>query len=544
MSPPNQVLRDLAPAAQSVQPLGTDATAVVARNPDTPGARLRKRLLCVRNISKSFGGSKALSDVSFSLFQGEVLALLGENGAGKSTLIKILAGVHALEDGTILFEEQLVAGAMNKLPIAFIHQDLGLIEWMTVLENVCLTRGFARSRGLISWRKSRAAAVATLAALGLNIDPDTRVAQLGRTERSLVAIARALSTDAKVVVMDEPTASLPADEVVRLFAAVRMLRDRGVGVVYVSHRLEEIFSIADRVVVLRDGRMVGESDVAALSAETLIHMIIGRTTTGTIRAPAVADAPIAVEIEGAQIGEVGPVSLTIRAGEMLALTGLRGAGQDTIGRMLFGILPLEAGSVHIAGKAATLSDPASAMRQGIRFVSGDRLAESIVTGFSIRENFYLNPQAAGRHAFSRVRHGDEYAGARDMGRYVRLSPNDPAMRIEALSGGNQQKVVAGRWLHLRGQVLILEDPTAGVDVGAKGEIYRLLLAALQEGLAVVVISTDFLEVASLCPRAVVFSRGKIVGELAGAALTPGSLLNAASMAAAPNDMATKPHHPF
>lgn len=536
MSLPAEVLGGPASAVRSALPNGMDAIAVAARSSRDPVAERGSRLLCVRNISKSFGGNRALDDVSFSLLAGEVLALLGENGAGKSTLIKILAGVHALEGGTILFEGQPIAGAINKLPIAFIHQDLGLIEWMTVLENVCLTRGFARSRGLISWKKSRAAAVATLAAIGLDIDPDTRVAQLGRTERSLVAIARALSTDAKVVVMDEPTASLPADEVVRLFAAVRMLRDRGVGVIYVSHRLEEIFSIADRVVVLRDGRLVGESEVAGLSSASLIHMIIGRTTASTIRAPTVADAPVAVQIENAQVGEVGPVSLTIRAGEMLALTGLRGAGQDTVGRMLFGVLPLEAGNVRIAGEVAHLSDPASAMRLGIRFMSGDRIAESIVTGFSIRENFFLNPQAAGQRAFSRLRHGDELAGARDIGRYVRLSPNDPTMRIEALSGGNQQKVVTGRWLHLRGQVLILEDPTAGVDVGAKGEIYRLLHTALQEGLAVVVISTDFLEVASLCPRAVVFSRGKIVGEFTGAELTPGSLLNAASMAGAP-------HHP-
>ena len=536
MVPPAQVARGVAAVGRTAGSAAKPFTVGGDRETGDGGSSSGHRLLSVRHVSKSFGGNIALSDVSFSLFGGEVLALLGENGAGKSTLIKILAGVHALEEGTILFEEQPVA-AMHKLPIAFIHQDLGLIEWMTVLENVCLTRGFAHTRGLISWKRSRAAAVAALAALGLDIDPDTRVAQLGRTERSLVAIARALSTDAKVVVMDEPTASLPADEVARLFAAVRKLRDRGVGVIYVSHRLEEIFSIADRVLVLRDGRPVGESDVAGLSSEHLIHMIVGRTTASTIRAPSVTEAPYAVQIEDAQVGDVGPVNLTVRAGEMLALTGLRGAGQDVIGRMLFGVLPLQAGAVRVAGETAKLSSPASAIRQGIRFVSGDRVAESIIAGFSIQENFFLNLQAAGRHAFSRVRRSDEFAGARELGRFVRLSPNDPAMQIDALSGGNQQKVVTGRWLHLKGQVLVLEDPTAGVDVGAKGEIYRLLLAGLQAGLAVIIVSTDFLEVATLCPRAVVFSRGKIIGELLGDDLTPESLLHAASMSGVPSDIA-------
>jgi ribose transport system ATP-binding protein len=499
---------------------------------DNSGSALPSRgrqLLNVQHIAKTFGGTRALRDVSFSLFEGEVLALLGENGAGKSTLIKILAGVHPLEEGAILFEGRDVGSAVSGLPIAFIHQDLGLIDWMTVLENVCLTRGFACAGGLISWKASRAAAKEALSALGVDIDPDTRVAQLGRTERSLVAIARALSTNARIVVMDEPTASLPADEVTRLFSAVNMLRARGVGVIYVSHRLEEIFSIADRVVVLRDGCLIGERDVAGMSPETLIHMIVGRTTSTTPRASAVADALVAVEIDQAVVGEVGPVSLCLKSGEMVALTGLRGAGQDAIGRALFGLLPLDAGTVRVAGQDVQLSSPAAAIRQGVRYVSGDRTGESVVQGFSIRENFYLNPRAAGRRLLGRLRHGDEDARARELGRHVRLSPNDPLARIEALSGGNQQKVVMGRWLHLKGRLLILEDPTAGVDVGAKAEIYRLLLSALADGLAIILISTDFVEVASLCRRALVFSRGQIVGELADEALTSQSLLNAASM---------------
>jgi ribose transport system ATP-binding protein len=514
------------------------APADVARSTPSPFASRRtsmprsEPLLSVRHVAKTFGGTRALRDVSFSLYEGEVLALLGENGAGKSTLIKILAGVHPLEEGSIWFDGRDVSGALTSLPIAFIHQDLGLIDWMTVLENVCLTRGFAKVSGLISWKASRASAVEALQALGADIEPDMRVAQLGRTERSLVAIARALSTNARIVVMDEPTASLPADEVARLFAAVEMLRARGVGIVYVSHRLEEIFSIAQRVVVLRDGRVAGESEVDAISPAALIQMIVGRATCSTPRAPAVADAPTVLELEKASVGNIGPLDLQLRAGEMVALTGLRGAGQETVGRALFGLLPLDGGTVRIAGRPVKLPSPAAAIREGIRYVSADRGGESVVQGFTVHENLYLNPCAAGTGLLDRLRHGAECERARTVGRHLRLSPNDPLARIDALSGGNQQKVVMGRWLHLKGRVMVLEDPTAGVDVGAKAEIYRLLLDALAAGLAIILISTDFVEVATLCRRALVFSRGRIVDELNDDGLTSASLLTAASMSSA------------
>ena len=489
-------------------------------------------LLQLKAIHKSFGGTQALQDVSLSLRPGEVLALLGENGAGKSTLIKILAGVHALDHGEILFHGQNVRATMADLPIAFVHQDLGLIEWMTVLENVCLTRGFARSAGLISWRASRAATLAALAVLGVEIDPDTRIRDLGRTERSLVAIARALSTDARIVVMDEPTASLPADEVARLFAAVRLLRASGVSVIYVSHRLEEIFQIADRVIVLRDGRVVGDGAVTGLTPESLIHMIVGRTTSATARIQRQPDAPEALAMQHAMIGDVGPLTFSLRSGEVLALTGLRGSGQEAVGRALFGLLPLDAGAIFLGGHETQIREPSAAIRQGLRYVSADRDGESVVQGFSVAENLFLNPRATGRTLLGRIRHRAENKEARRIGSFLRLSPNDPAAQIEALSGGNKQKVVLGRWLHLRGQILILEDPTAGVDVGAKEGIYRLLHDAVADGLAVLLIATDFAEVAALCRRALVFSRGRIVRELADEALTAGSVLAAASMTGA------------
>ena len=495
----------------------------LAQPKDTP-------LLSLRAIHKKFGGTDALQDVGFDLGRGEVLALLGENGAGKSTLIKILAGVHALDQGDILFEGQ--PAKRTDLPIAFIHQDLGLVDWMTVAENVALTRGFDRRFGLISWPRCRWTAQQALRGIGVEIDPDTRVRSLGRTEQSLVAIARAITMSAKIVVMDEPTASLPADEVARLFDAVRSMRAQGVAVIYVSHRLEEVFAIADRVVVLRDGRLVGDRAIRATDPDDLVRLIVGAAVKPVIRTAAEHTRRRVWELVGAAAGGAGPVSFSVKPGEMLGLTGLRGAGQEAIGRAMFGLLPFTAGSCLLDGKETMIRSPADAIAQGLRFASGDRRGESVVPGFSVAENMFLNPCIKNKSVLSPINPGLERRAARRLGGFLQLSPNDPAGLVEDLSGGNQQKVVIGRWLDLKGRLLILEDPTAGVDVGAKGEIYRLLFEALKTGLSIIVISTDFVEVAAICHRALVFSRGAIVSEIAESNLTAEALLGAAAVTAA------------
>jgi ribose transport system ATP-binding protein len=486
-------------------------------------------LLSVRGIHKKFGGTYALQNVSFDIRRGEVLALLGENGAGKSTLIKILAGVHSLDEGEILFEGQSAHRHISDLPIAFIHQDLGLVDWMTVAENVALTRGFERRFGLISWTRCRRTAREALQSIGVDIDPDTRIRSLSRTEQSLVAIARAITTKAKIVVMDEPTASLPADEVARLFDAVRSMRAHGVAVIYVSHRLEEIFAIADRVVVLRDGRLAGNRSIHATDPDDLVRLIVGSAVKPIVRTPVVPKSRPVWEMVGAAAGGVGPVSFAVKPGEMLGLTGLRGAGQETIGRAIFGLIPLEKGDCLLDGKEIEITGPAGSIAMGLRFASGDRRGESVVQGFSVAENLFLNPCTQDKSALSPIPPRAERQAARDLGGFLRLSPNDPHMLIENLSGGNQQKVVIGRWLNLKGKLLVLEDPTAGVDVGAKGEIYRLLFEALETGLSIIVISTDFVEVAAICHRALVFSRGTIVSEIAEAGLTAEALLGAAAV---------------
>jgi ribose transport system ATP-binding protein len=492
---------------------------------------VQQNLIDFRSITKRFGGTKALSDVSLELRTGEILALLGENGAGKSTLIKTLAGIHKADEGEILFKGEPYfhrpPRPNQRQKVAFIHQDLGLIEWMTVAENVGLAQGFSLMGKLIDWKGTEKRARAALDLVGCEFDPSTRVQDLSRTEKSLVAIARALAVEADVLVLDEPTASLPADEVERLFAALRPLKARGVGMIYVSHRLDEIFRIADRVAVLRDGKLVGVQPVAQTSPKGLVEMIVGRPAADLFVKARTSAGSVRLCVKDLRCADAGPVSFELREGELLGLAGLRGAGQEAVGRALFGSEAFT-GAVLLNGEKPDLSSAIAAMRSGVGLIARDRTEESVALSLSVRENMFINPGASGRGLLSVMSAGAESDRARAAGETVGLRPNDPHLPVEALSGGNQQKVVVGRWLLTGRKLLIAEDPTAGVDVGAKAEIYRLVARALEEGLAVIVVSTDFEEVAHICHRALVFSRGRIVSELAGAGLTTASLIHAAS----------------
>ncbi|AWI59945.1 sugar ABC transporter ATP-binding protein [Sinorhizobium fredii] len=490
-----------------------------------------QKLLEFRSITKEFGGTRALSQVSLDLEAGEILALLGENGAGKSTLIKTLAGIYRPDGGEIRFRGEPYVNQPPKpnkrQPVAFIHQDLGLIEWMTVAENVGLAQGFSMRTRLIDWRRTEERAREALRLVGCDFDPSTRVQSLTRTEKSLVAIARALAVEADVLVLDEPTASLPADEVERLFNAIRPLKERGVAMIYVSHRLDEIFRIADRVAVLRDGRLVGQKPVAETNPDELIEMIVGRKADQLFVKAASRPGEAVVSVRQLACQGVGPVSFDVLKGELIGLVGLRGAGQELVGRALFGCQPFS-GTVTIGGQQPDLSSPVAAMRSGVGLIARDRTEESVAMSLSLRENTFLNPQASGRGLFSALAPTREAALAEAIGESVGLRPNDQSLPIEALSGGNQQKVVVGRWLATGRKLLVAEDPTAGVDVGAKADIYRLIARALEAGLAVVVVSTDFEEIAHICHRALVFSRGRIVRELKGEELTTSAVIAAAS----------------
>jgi len=354
------------------------------------------------NIVKTFGGTHALQGVSLHVGRGEIVALLGENGAGKSTLIKVLGGIHSPDSGGVNIDgtpyTHKPGSVKHNQAVAFIHQDLGLIEWMSVAENMALAQGFDRKRGLIDWNAANLKAKQALEKVSCEFDPTIRVSDLSRTEKSLVAIARALAVDCDFLVLDEPTASLPANEVEKLFAALRPLREKGVGMIYVSHRLDEIFKIADRVSVLRDGMMVGMRDVEHTTPEELVSLIVGRKTRDISR-PKIAEGKAKLSVSNLNCGQIGPVNLEVRQGEVVGLVGLRGAGHEEIGRCLFGEVE-HTGQILLDGNAPDLTSPRAAMNSGIGLVARDRVVESITPALTIRENAFINPEATGRSLFS------------------------------------------------------------------------------------------------------------------------------------------------
>jgi ribose transport system ATP-binding protein len=501
---------------------------VQSMNTLEPGQRGAVPLLHFENVCKSFGGTLAVNHVSLEVEAGSVLALLGENGAGKSTLIKLLAGVHRLDSGRILFDGHPIETEADRKGIAFIHQDLGLIDSLSAAENIAFTCGFARRGGLIDWRQVRRKAREALALVDDSIDPDTPVGELERTQKSLVAIARALAVDARLLVLDEPTASLPADDAERLFVVLKRLQAQGVGMIYVSHRLDEIFRVADQVAVMRDGRLVCRKAIAQTDPQDLVRQIVGREPEQLYQAAPCSHGPLLLQVRDMACGGVSGLSFDLHAGEILALAGLRGAGQERVGRALFGLLAIDAGEVLLDGARLRTHSAAQAMRQGLGLVAGDRCGESLPMPLSVRENLFLNPLASGKGLLGWISPQAERRQAEALVRQFDVRPNATECAVETLSGGNQQKVVMARWLEITGRLLILEEPTAGVDVGAKADIYRLVQRALERGLAVLLISTDFEEVANIAHRALVFSRSTVVATLGKEDLSLSSLLHRAS----------------
>jgi ribose transport system ATP-binding protein len=489
-------------------------------------------LVDIRGLSKRFGATQALDAVDLQVDAGTVVALLGQNGAGKSTLIKILAGVYDRDDGEITVCGEPLTGAPAPDTVAFIHQDLGLVDGLSVAENIALGTGYPRRRGVISWSRARERAERALELVGASIDPRARVADLSRTEKSLLAIGRALVVDAKVLVLDEPTASLPVDETERLFAVLRRLRARGLGLVYVSHRLDEVFRIADRMTILRDGRVVAERAVTETTPAEVVAAIVGGTPVPPPPPAPRADREVLLSLD-AVVGErVGPVSLAVQAGEVVGLVGLAGAGHSELGRTIAGALPLYGGTVQLAGEPFVPRSVARAVEHGIGFVTSNRADEGLAMPLTVTENLFPNPALHGETGLRLRRAAPEQARAHDLVERFGIRPNDPGLPVEGLSGGNQQKVIIGRWLSTGARLLVLEEPTAGVDVGAKSEIYALLDDALTRGLGVLLISTDFEEVAAVCHRAIVFRDGRIVQEIARSGLSEQALVAAASGAAA------------
>jgi len=490
--------------------------------PDTP-------LLQFCGVSKRFGGTQAVDNVSFDVHAGEIVALLGENGAGKSTLIKLLAGIFPIDSGEMRFngqpEAQWRSADRTRQPVAFIHQDLGLVDWMTVAENVAIGMGYARRFGLIDWTATRAIARRVMARVGCDIDPDRRIFSLTRTEKSLLAIGRSLEVQARVLVLDEPSASLPRADVERLFGVLRELRTQGTAMVYVSHRLDEVKVISDRAAVMRDGKLVAMRETAATSEEELIRLIVGKTlAASTPKARPRPDSEAVLEMKSVASGNAGPVSFVVRRSEIVGLIGLRGAGQEAVSRAVFGREPLSAGTMSLFGKAVRHRTPADAIRAGVAYVASERLEENLAGSMTVLENLFPHPALHGDRGMALDRRRKETQAATALIRRFDVNPPAPNAEVQQLSGGNQQKVVLARWFHLDKPLVVLEEPTAGVDVGAKRQIYNVLRERAEAGSALIVVSTDFEEVATICTRVLVFRDGLIAAELTGSDVTVERLL--------------------
>jgi ribose transport system ATP-binding protein len=488
-------------------------------------------LLSVRGLTKRFPGTLALEGLDLDVRRGEIHAILGENGAGKSTFIKILAGIYPADAGVVTLEGAPVRPNRNGLPgAAFIHQDLALVDSMSVMENIGHTSGFPRRFGLIAWSAMRRRAEAILSTLQADINPMTLVSRLPQAEKAIVAIARAIATqDVRLLVLDEPTASLSEVEVARVIKTLESLKGRHVGIVFVTHRLDEVFRIADRVTVLRDGRHVLTTPVQETDRSRLVTAIVGRPPEEVFsRNYGASTGAVVAEFDGVCVGSTGPCSFTVRAGEVVALVGLQGAGQNDLGRAVIGDERISAGLIRYGGADYRRPAPTRSVEMGIGFISSKRLEESLAPALTIRENLFANPSIPNREVGHWINPRDEARDSLDLITRYGIRVREPETPVATLSGGNQQRVVLARWLSARRGLLVLEEPTMGVDVGAKAEIYRMLRDALTDGLAVLLISSDLEEVSGIATRALVLNRGLIACELRAAELTFERLVHEAS----------------
>ncbi len=473
-------------------------------------------LLALRGITKRFGAIQALAGIDFELFAGEVHALVGENGAGKSTLIRVIAGAHEPDEGTLVVRgqriERLTPHRARALGIAVLHQQSALFGELSVAENLFLGRDGACLR----WKRRNERAREVLASIGAEIDPLERCGALGPAQRKEVEIARALLAEAPILVLDEPTAVLPAEEAERLLATVARLRERGIGVLYISHRLEEVERIAERITVLRDGRTVWSGPARAVTRAELVRHMVGREFEATRRVrarPAAQPAALVIRQLGCARLGLADIDLELRPGEILGLGGLVGAGRSELAACLFGLEKIDAGSIELAGRPFRPRSPREAIQRGLVLVPEDRAHDGLVLAATVRENAAL-PWLARLAPGGWIRRDRERALAQGVVSTMGVRAGLEA-RAGSLSGGNQQKLALGKWLVEPPRVLILDEPTQGVDVGGRAEIHAQIDALAARGVAILLVSSDIAELLALSDRVAVLRRGRVAGMLAG-----------------------------
>ena len=496
-----------------------------------------RSLLSLSDIAVAFGGVQAVRGVSFDIRPGEVHALVGENGAGKSTLIRVMTGAVRADVGTVAIDGQPVdrpdPTRMRALGVAPIYQQPALLPDLSVAENLAFGLEHGRAFGRIDWRARRARATELLARVGIALDLDRPAGTLRMAEQQLVEIARALGTRAKVLLLDEPTAALTDVEAARLFTLVRALRADGVGCVYISHRLEEVMALADRVSVLRDGRLRATLPIAEVTRDGMVRLMVGRDVDLGLGVPATPKLGtneggdvLALHEVGCAASRIAGVSLRVRAGEIVGLAGLVGAGRTELARVLFGLTPADAGTIAIDGKTRAIRTPADAVRLGLAYVPEDRRQHGVIGAMSVAANTSL--ASLGRLArFGLLDSAGERAEAqRFVGEFAIRTPSIDAA-VGTLSGGNQQKVALARWLATKPRLLILDEPTQGVDIGAKAEIHKLIRALAAEGLAILLISSELTELLGLAHRIGVMRGGRLAGILDHADATEERLMSLA-----------------
>ncbi|URG48991.1 ribose ABC transporter ATP-binding protein RbsA [Pectobacterium quasiaquaticum] len=473
-------------------------------------------LLQLQGITKSFPGVKALSGAALNVYPGKVMALVGENGAGKSTMMKVLTGIYRKDAGSIHFlgKEVDFSGpkASQEAGIGIIHQELNLIPQLTIAENIFLGREFTNRFGRIDWNKMYAEADKLLKRLNLRYDSRRMVGDLSIGDQQMVEIAKVLSFESKVIIMDEPTDALTDTETASLFSVIKELQSQGCGIVYISHRLKEIFEICDDITVFRDGQFIGERPVSDLEEDTLIEMMVGRKLEDQYPRSNKVPGEVRLKVQNLSGPGVDSVSFTVRKGEILGVAGLMGAGRTELMKIIYGALPRTGGNVTLDGRDVVTRKPQDGLANGIVYISEDRKRDGLVLGMSVKENMSLTALRYFSHAGGRLKHAEEQLTVADFIRLFNVKTPSMEQPIGLLSGGNQQKVAIARGLMTRPNVLILDEPTRGVDVGAKKEIYQLINQFKEEGLSIILVSSEMPEVLGMSDRIIVMHEGRLSGD--------------------------------
>ena len=506
-----------------------DNRVAVSPPPQTP-------LVELRGISRSYGGVRAVEDVSFYVERGAVHALVGENGAGKSTLVKILTGIVQPDEGEIVFdgEPRRIGDAhtAHRLGIVAMYQEPTVFQDLTVAENVFAGRHLRTRLGTVDWRAMRRETARILGELAVEIDPDTPVRGLGVADRQLLEIAKALSSSARLLIMDEPTAALSPHEVESLFATIRRLRDRGVAVLYISHRLEEVSALADVVTVLRDGRHIYTRPADQLSQAQIIRLMVGRSLDQLFPKEQAEIGDVVFKAEGLSRGGLfSDVSFELRRGEIVGLAGFVGSGRTEVARAIFGVDPLDSGRLWIDGRAFRPRSPRAALRRGLAYLPEDRIHQGLIQPMSIARNatMAILPELTPGGI---LRPWRELALTRRFMEQLRIKARAPSQVVQSLSGGNQQKVVLSKWLAAEPRILILDEPTHGVDVGTKADVHRTISRLAAQGLTILLISSELPEVLGMSDRILVMREGTLVAELSRAEATQENVIAAAAGVAA------------